>query len=602
MAPVKGSHILKPLKTGITNMRFIFFDVETKILEETDKEIKQGFRLLTANLVNFRKNGSFRIVEHFQTNCKEEFYEWFLSKLQKRQQIYVLSANIWFDIRNSGLFKFLMDNRWTQSMFYSKSLTTIIKLGNGSSIIIFLNMQQFIATNVAEYGKMVGMVKLDLNVHWWDEKIVFEYCQRDTDIITEVFHQWLDFIRVNELGRFAFTVASQSFTAYRYRFMKRKIYIHRHQWLTELERKCYHGGRTDIFFQGTVKDQTIYNLDVNSMYPYVMSKYKMPVKAVKMLKLPSMITVRAYSLKYAIMGWCAVDTDQPVYIKIINKRTCFPVGRFLTYLTDPEIKYAIRKGHLKSVYYLACYEKDYIFQEYMEFFHKLKTRYEKEGNQVYRRIAKLFMNSLYGKFGQRIDIPYFEDTLPEAEYSQESVIDSDTMIVYKELKLGFKREVFQEAAGDAYNSFVAIAAHTTGLARMYLWKLIKKAGDKNVYYCDTDSLFANDRGYRNLEHYVNPDRLGKLGVKGQSREITINCPKDYTFAGESTIKGVKKGTRPNKDGSYSTLQFPSFRGDMKVGIENPYTIKKINKFLKREYMKGVVQSDGWVKPFELHDF
>lgn len=583
-------------------MRFIFFDVETQVINETEKTKPQEFRLLTANMVNFRKTGSFRIVDRFQTNVKEEFYMWVLSKLQKKQTLHILSANIWFDIRNSGLFVFLMDNHWKTSMFYQKSLTCIIKMSDGNSTIIFLNMQQFIPVSVEEYGYMIGLYKMDLHPQWWDEKAVFTYCQRDTDIITEVFHQWLDFIRINNLGRFAFTVASQSFVAYRTSFLHKKIYIHRHDWLTAFERKAYHGGRTDIFFQGKVNDGVIYNLDVNSMYPYVMKENKMPVKAVKILQLPALITVRAYSLLYNLIGWCALDTDEPAYLKVIKNRCCFPVGRFTTYLTDSEIRYALKKGHLVSVQYMACYERAYLFGDYMDFFHKLKTRYAEEGNKPYRQISKLFMNSLYGKFGQKIDVLYFEDTLLEPEYSQESVYDADTNIVYKELKLGYQRKVFQEGVGDAYNSFVAISAHVTGLARMYLWKLIKKAGYKNVYYCDTDSIFTNRRGYTNLSKYIDESRMGYLGLKSKSEDVTIHCPKDYEFGGKSTIKGVKKSSRPNKDGSFTNLVFPSFRSDMKAGLDKPYTIKKVTKRLSRKYTKGEVCADGWTRPFTLRDF
>lgn len=583
-------------------MRFIFFDVETQILEETKKDVTQGFRLLTANLVNYRKSGSFRIVERFRTNVKEEFFLWLLDKLQKKKIMYILSANIWFDIRNSGLFLFLMDNHWKETMFYQKSLTCIIKISRGPFTIIFLNMQQFIPVGVEAYGYMIGLYKMDLNPFWWNEKDVFEYCQRDTDIITEVFKQWLDFIRVNRLGRMAFTVASQSFTAYRYRFLSKKIYIHNHDWLTDLERKCYHGGRTDIFFQGNIKDQVIYNLDINSMYPYVMKKHRMPVKAVKMLKLPSLITVRAYSLIYNIIGFCAINTDEPAYLKVIKNRCCFPVGKFTCYLTDPEIRYAIRKGHLVSVYYLACYEKEYIFGDYVDFFHALKSKYGDEGNKTYRQISKLFMNSLYGKFGQKIDVQYFTDTLQSPEYSQETVYDADTNIVYKELRLGFQRRVFQEAAASGYNSFPAIASHVTGLARMYLWKLIKKAGDRNVFYCDTDSLFVSEQGYQNLSKYIDEDKLGKLGLKDKSFDTTIYCPKDYIFNEKATIKGVKKASRQNEDGSFSILVFPSFRSDMKAGLRQPYKIRKVNKTLKRIYTKGEVLPDGWVKPFALEDF
>lgn len=599
---MRRPHILKGLKQGLSNMRMIFFDVETTTINPTPKERPQQFRLLTANLAHYRKSGYFKIIEKLQTKNQEEFYLWFLSKLQKKQTLYVLSANIWFDIRTSGLFMFLMENNGKVKLFYSKGLTTIIKVIYGEYNIVFLNIQQFIPTSVERMGYMIGKYKLELNTSWWNDDDVMEYCQRDTDIITEAFRLWLDFILINDLGRFSFTMASQAFVAYRHRFMPKKIYIHAHKWITALERKCYYGGRTEIFYQGSLNNETIYNLDVNSMYAFIMRNHKMPVKVVKLLKLPSKTEIWWYSKRYIVLGWCAVNSDEPVYPKRMNKRLCFPIGKFTTYLTDPEIKYAIKNNHLHSIYYLVAYKADYIFTDFIDYFYDLRRKYKEDGNDTFDYMTKRIMNSLYGKFGQKIDILFFEDTLKEVEYSQETVIDEETLISYKELKLGKIRKVFKEGGGDASESFVAIPAHITGLARMYLWSLIKQAGRENVKYCDTDSIFVNQKGYDKLALHIDKNILGKLGLKGKSNNTIINCPKDYSFAGETTLKGVKKGVRPNKKGLYRTMQFPSFKGDLRAGLKKPYTIKMVDKHMKREYKKGEVQSDGTVKPFRLKDF
>ncbi len=599
---MKNAHILRPLKGKTPKMRLLFFDIETETIQETDKLLYQRFKLGTANLVNYRPGESFTIIDTYQWYKSEHLQDWLLSNLQQKQVLYVLSANIWFDIRNSGIFIDLVHNGWKIVNFYSKGFTTIIKLRKDTYTIMFLNMQQLIPVSVKKYGEMVGMQKLEIDLQNTDNEKLMTYCQRDTDIITEVFRQWLDFVYSNDLGKFGFTLASQALIAYRHRFMYRKIFIHKNEWLTKLERECYYGGRTEIFRKGKIKEGEIYYLDVNSMYPWAMSQHKMPVKWVKVLKAPQKYKLAWYLQRYICMAWVALDTPEPAYPKRMNGRLCFPTGKFLTYLSHPELKYAYHNNHVVSIYYLTLYEKADIFSDYVAFFHKLKGRYTEEGNEAYRFMTKRILNSLYGKFGQKADILFFEDTISEEQYSQMTVIDPDTGISYKELCLGKTRKVYQEAAGEAYNSFVAIPAHITGLSRMHLYSLMRKAGSENVLYCDTDSLFVNTLGYKNLKSSIVSGQLGMLNLEKTSSEVTINCPKDYIFGNETVIKGVKHNSKQNKLGGYEQLQFPGFRGDLSSGLEKPYAIRKVTKYLTREYKKGLVGRKGFVTPFKLSEF
>lgn len=583
-------------------MRLLFFDVETKTIEETDKLKYQGFRLGTANLVNYRPDGTFTIRESFRWTQESDFHQWFDYILQDKQVLYVLSANIWFDIRNSGLFRYLMDNGAELVNFHIKALMVIIKLHYKGTTIMFLNMQQLIPVSVKKYGEMVGMEKLDVDLETKDVAKLMKYCQRDTDIITEVFRQWLEFLRTNDLGRFGLTLASQAFISYRHKFMYEKIFIHKIPIVTQFERDGYYGGRTEIFYKGRLPAGTIYGLDINSMYPGVMAENKMPVKFIKMVKLPAKIKVAYWLKKYICMGYCALDTNEPAYPLRYNKRLCFPTGRFVTFLSHPEMLYAQKHGHLVDVYYMAMYKKAFLFREYVDFFYKLKLQYGKDGNDAYRFMTKRLMNSLYGKFGQRIDGLYFEHELKEPEYSQETVYDPDTDKLYKDLRLGFNRKVFEEGTEEGIHSFTAIPAHITGLARMQLWNLIKQAGRENVFYCDTDSLFTNQTGYDNLKNETHPENMGKLSLEKQSDKVIIHGPKDYIFGETVAIKGIKKDTIPNELGGYEGLQFPGFKSDLRSGLDKPYAIRKVTKYLSRKYNKGVVGADNRVTPFELSEF
>lgn len=583
-------------------MRLVFFDVETTTVKEDDDGKEQVFRLATANHCVYRPETGFKITKQFQTTSKDTFQSWLLEQIKPKNILYCLTANVWFDLDNTKVFTWLIDMGFEPVLFYDQGWTYIIKLKSDYGTIVFLNMQQLIPVGVEKYGEMIGLKKLEADFDDPDDDKMMLYCQRDTDIITRVFEQWLEFIRINDLGKFSFTLAGQAFTAFRYRFMKKKIYIHAHRNLARFERKAYSGGRTEAFRYGKLRQGMIYSLDINSMYPYIMKTEKMPYKFIQTIKAPPVWHLSYLLWKYNCIAYIRLRTDEPAYPLQYQKRLCFPVGNFDTYLAHPELEYAYEHGHILAINYLLCYKKTHLFVEYVDFFYKLKQQYQAEKNEAYRFMTKRLMNSLYGKFGQKVDRMYFEDTVDKSEYSQQRVFDPETGKTFKQLILGFKRRVYEEKIDEYSESFVPIPAHITSASRLLLWSLIKKAGRENVFYCDTDSLFVNSQGYLRLKKEIHPDRLGALSIDKKSRHVEIFGAKDYVFGDEVVIKGVKKGTKPEKDGSYNTLQFPGFKGAVKRGLKENYIIRKINKTLTRKYTKGIKCEDGTIEPYEIMEF
>ncbi|GAH16471.1 unnamed protein product, partial [marine sediment metagenome] len=88
----------------------------------------------------------------------------------------------------------------------------------------------------------------------------------------------------------------------------------------------------------------------------------------------------------------------------------------------------------------------------------------------------------------------------------------------------------------AVNSVPAISAHVTDYARLYLWKLIQIADIVNCFYCDTDSLIVNEKGYKNLSKFMDKDRLGWLKVEDVSSCVDIRGAKNYTFGDNTRMK------------------------------------------------------------------
>jgi len=281
-----------------------------------------------------------------------------------------------------------------------------------------------------------------------------------------------------------------------------------------------------------------------------------------------------------------------------TERLIFPVGEFDCFLTSPEIELVLKEGEIVKVYKYAIYEQHPIFKDYVDFFYSLKEKYAKEGNIVFKEIAKLFLNSLYGKFGQRTR-SFYRIGKCNYEDGYEVVFDAETgeRTTYRYLN----GEIWVENKEyiEAYDAVVAIASAVTAYARCYLWKLIEKAGIENVFYTDTDSLIVNEQGYERLRDMLDNYKLGYLKCEGVSEDVEIRNAKDYTFGEEVKRKGVKKNAVEIKPNTFKQLEFERLRTAWRKGRVNEVIVKEVIKELKTEYKKGIVTESGRVIPFEL---
>lgn len=595
-------HEIKNLKGDLGTLNLIFIDTETKEIKETAVDITLKFKLATANFLVVRNDGRVTRTGNLQTYSEEELFNWIINKLQTKRKTYIISANIWFDIRVSNLLHNFMMNGFKIKTFHSKAMTTIIDLDKGKYNVLFINMQQIVPVSVKKMGETIGLAKIEVDLKNITDTKLMNYCQRDTDIITKMFLHWLSFIRENSLGKFGVTIASQAMIAYRRRFISQPIYVHALDKITKLERDSYYGGRTEIFYYGKLDKGIIYNVDVNSMYPYIMFTKKLPYDLYRVMYNPQLKDLIHYIQRYFVIAKVWLNTDKPFYPKRYNDKLCFPIGKFTTTLCKGELEIAIRNCHIVYMDYMIIYKEDYIFKEYIDFFHKLKTKHSKDKDKVGKFLDKILMNSLYGKFGQKMSQRVHNELVEDIQYKTEYELDIDTKQRYKRTQLGNRVIVYKDDVLDAFNTFVAVSAGVTSYARVHLLNIMLKAKWGNFYYSDTDSLFINQKGFDNIQDLLIDNKLGMLEVQGKSSNVIIYAPKDYTFGKKVKIKGIPKRHKIDKEGDYHMIQFPNMRSDLTGGMNSEYQLIKMKKTLSRRYTKGIVDESGNVTPFILSEF
>jgi hypothetical protein len=408
-----------------------------------------------------------------------------------------------------------------------------------------------------------------------------------------------DFVRGADMGTMAPTLASQAMNAFRHRFMRHEIALHCDETALALERRAYYGGRVECFRVGE-HTGSFHKLDVNSMYPAVMRGNPYPTKLRWVRRNVTHQQMRAWiDAGYLVCADCEIETDTPCYPVIMDGVLLYPTGRFVTALCTPEIVQAMARGHLRDVRLVSVYECASIFDGYVDWFYPRKRD---ESDPILQYMYKIFLNALYGKFGQRAHDYDAIGTVDDATlFSTQSAYNTVTG-AWETVKLcggTIYRERVAETAvdGEAYNSFTAIAAHVTSYARVRLWGLIERAGTEHVYYCDTDSLFVDDAGLAALASEIDPRVLGALKNEGTASVIELRNPKDYTFDGAVKRKGVPKASAVMPDGSYRTVQWPSFSGMMRRGGEYQNVVRY--KHLDTVYKKAWVYPGGVTRPFVI---
>ena len=592
----RSAHSIKRATGKRLPQRFIFFDTET---EAVDDQGTQRLKLVVACSWFVNRKTGIEKVEWFHSKSGKRFYTWLTGRLKSHISTRIMSANIWFDFRNSRLYNHMKKDHWQCVSDFCKGHTLIFTFKLKNYRIEFVNIQNYFNVPVRIIGQSIGLPKLDVDFKAANDQELLTYCKRDVEIIFNAFRNLYCFIRDNKFGSIPYTLPGVSFSCYTHAFMKKQINVHINEEVLGLERRAYYGGRCECFFIGKLKAGIYYKVDINSMYPFIMKVNDFPVKFIKQGKNINPAAIVRVAPLYCFMAECEIDTDKPIYAMRHNGKLIFPVGRFKTFLTTPSLLFGIRHGHVKKVLKVACYKKANIFNDFVDYFYNKRMEFRKENNPAFAYMCKIILNSLYGKFGQRQSRVSYTGRNEKAADIRCLIIDAKTHKVSTHQVFFGRETIIDQGEDEAANSMPAIAAHVTDHARLYLWNLIDQAGLSNCFYCDTDSIIVNKTGLENLTPKLHPDQLGRLKIEAQARRVILRGAKHYTFGSDTRIKGIPRKARQNKDGSYTYIHFPGIISELRQGITEDYRIGLQTKRLTGKYDKGIVTVSGRVKPFHL---
>lgn len=383
-----------------------------------------------------------------------------------------------------------------------------------------------------------------------------------------------------------------------------KIYVDALEIVSPLEpREAFYGGRTEGFklYEESSDSSTIHYYDVTSLYPWVNKTGKIPMGhpdiitdnfkdvhqyegLIKCKILPPrglytpVLPVKCNGkLLFSLCRTCSENYQQKSCQHTTQEREF--IG---TWVTD-EVKMAISQGYtIQNMYevwhfneisqYDPATKTGGMFTEYVNTFLKVKQEssgwpnwctteaakqryiqdyYKTEGimmeysnimeNPGLRSLAKLMLNSFWGKFGQRTNLTQTTYVTEPDEYfdmmtSDQQDIKNVRFVSNEAVQIDWAyHDDFIQASS---RTNVVIAAYTTAQARLKLYSCLQPLGDR-VLYCDTDSVVFT--AFPGQWQPPLGDFLGDLTDEAPDNKITqfvTGGPKNYAY---NLLKPNKKG-------------------------------------------------------------
>ena len=407
-------------------------------------------------------------------------------------------------------------------------------------------------------------------------------------------------------------------------------------------RDAFFGGRTNAakLYHQCGPNEKIRYIDFTSLYPYINKTAEYPLEHPVIICHPETTDISEFFGIAKVRIQAPFNLYHPVLSARVENKLLFPLCRscaeeeikkpitervhFCQHYDEqreligtwctPELEKAVEKGYvIKEIYEVHHFHEHPpgLFKEYVNKWLKIKQQasgwpkwcttealkqkyirdyYNKEGIQLeyskiikndgLRNIAKLMLNSMWGKFGQALNKAKHKQIQTTEELYH--YLDSDEFHIKKfdlqkndQLTLYF--DMMRHSEDTNPNVNVYIAAFTTCWARLKLYNTLEKLGKRVLYY-DTDSIIYvetenSDEFQPELGDYLG-DFTDELYDKntGESHYITEFCsagPKNYGYRCENgKVKCKVKGFRLNAE-TYQQLNYEAMRNNLLKELEDP---------------------------------
>lgn len=306
------------------------------------------------------------------------------------------------------------------------------------------------------------------------------------------------------------TLASSAYTYFRKDIPKERYAMMfpdlGEKWLTEW-RNAYRGGRAQVnpeYARQVVTDLIRY--DVNSMYPSIMRNMPLPYGMPWKIDKPGDYKFAMYHIKadFVLKIGCIPSLLDKRANGFLNDGTNYYIesdGMEELWLSSIDYELMKRNYAIREMEFIegwAFQTNTWMFKDYVDHWYRIK----KTEKGAMHEIAKLMLNSLYGKFGSNV---WKKSKIPR--------LDDD----------GIVRFDFSDPVEGAHY-YLPLAVAITSYGHKIIDDAIHAVGYENFIYTDTDSIHTTAHLPDDM---VSQTDLGKFKIEAYEQEGKYIRPKTY---------------------------------------------------------------------------
>ncbi len=231
------------------------------------------------------------------------------------------------------------------------------------------------------------------------------------------------------------------------------------------------------------------------------------------------------------------------------------------------------------------------------------NRDELQFNSGLRCLAKLLLNSFWGKFGQRYNLAKTDIVSSRAQLmdlltSPEIEVTGMLPVNHKIMYVNYVSR--RESISPSSTSNAVIAAYTTAQARLKLYSYLEGLG-RRILYCDTDScIYVSREGSNEYEPPVGQylgdltDELGEYGPGSYITSFVSGGPKFYAYIVRKSdgttiekckVKGITLNFANSRHVNYAAIR------SFVTGDRNEPIVLKFDAIRRTEFHRVVTREE-----------
>jgi hypothetical protein len=574
--------VFKPLKQKLLKRNIFGFDIET---------YDNNKKFLCASIYDVQNHKVYFFHD------KDKLIKFLDDKMFNKS--YIVSTNLQFDF--FGLFHNKPQIKNYKLVFRKSSFLSAKNIKKHHDII-FIDTLNFAQMSVRSLGEIIGIPKLEKpeflgeipkSESEWN--YLRKYNINDSRISATFFKFFVDVSQ--KIGATVkTTIASSAMHLFRNKYLNESYIIHKKEVLIELF-NAYYGGRCEVFQRGIFynddpDERSLKYFDINSLYPSAMIEEYPDPNSLNINRKNTVTYINNYDGVADVDIYCPPDIKIPI-LPVRQEKLIFPTGNISGYYSNVELKKAVSLGYVitkvrKNFYYT---KKCRPFAQYVNDLYSLRLKYKKENNPA-EKIIKLYMNSLYGKFGQK-----FTDSDKLVHESQVSLEMLENNNKIERVGEYFR---FTQSNEPAVFCIPIWALYTSAYGRLKLYDYLT---NNDPIYCDTDSIITRN------EIPVS-DKLGEMKLECDIDYTIIVKPKFYYVRTKEKemikIKGVKsvlnsKGKKLDYDKFVDIIKNRKIMFEKFIKFKESLRRKKIpNEII--DFTKEIDSEDDkriWTESFSL---